>query len=70
MRLFLIQPVPVDRLVKCKMMENLEFLQWLKKYWDLNFPGGEYNALARRNGQGGAPREQPINPSPQGHAGC
>lgn len=29
------QPIAVDKLIKCKMMENLEFLQWLKKYWDL-----------------------------------
>ncbi|KAI5479370.1 hypothetical protein MNV49_003704 [Pseudohyphozyma bogoriensis] len=49
------KPIPVDRLVRCKMQDNLEFLQWLKKYWDLNFPGGEYDAVARRKGQGGAP---------------
>lgn len=44
------QPLPVDRLVKCKMQDNLEFLQWLKKYWDMNFPGGEYDPVARRKG--------------------
>ena len=38
------KPITVEKLVKCKMMENLEFLQWLKKYWDLNFPGGDYDA--------------------------
>ncbi|KAM0748477.1 hypothetical protein T439DRAFT_327737 [Meredithblackwellia eburnea MCA 4105] len=47
------KPIPVDRLVKCKMQDNLEFLQWLKKYWDLNFPGGEYDPLSRRKGAGG-----------------
>lgn len=26
-------------LVKCKMQDNLEFLQWTKKYWDQYFPG-------------------------------
>ncbi|GAA5836078.1 hypothetical protein JCM11251_007363 [Rhodosporidiobolus azoricus] len=47
------KPIPVDRLVRCKMQDNLEFLQWLKRYWDLNFPGGEYDPVARRGGAGG-----------------
>ncbi|KAK4699427.1 hypothetical protein P7C70_g6834, partial [Phenoliferia sp. Uapishka_3] len=34
------------------MQDNLEFLQWLKKYWDLNFPGGEYDPVGRRKGLG------------------
>lgn len=42
--------VPIDRLVKCKMQDNLEFLQWCKKYWDQYFPGGEYDAHGRRGG--------------------
>ncbi|KAK6353716.1 hypothetical protein TWF730_008145 [Orbilia blumenaviensis] len=46
------RPVPVQSLVKCKMQDNLEFLQWMKRYWDANFPGGEYDAVARRKGQG------------------
>ena len=24
--------VPVERLIKCKFQDNLEFLQWIKKY--------------------------------------
>jgi len=48
------QPIPVDRLVRCKMQDNLEFLQWLKRFWDMNFPGGEYDPVARRGGAGGA----------------
>ncbi|CAG8493131.1 2868_t:CDS:2 [Ambispora leptoticha] len=40
--------VPVERLVKCKFQDNLEFLQWMKKYWDTFYPGGPYDALARR----------------------
>ena len=43
--------IPVERLAKCKMQDNLEFLQWSKKYWDQMFPGGDYNASARRGGQ-------------------
>ena len=48
------RPVPVEALVKCKMQDNLEFLQWSKRYWDQYYPGGEYDALARRKGAGGA----------------
>ncbi|KAJ3356149.1 hypothetical protein HDU83_001728 [Entophlyctis luteolus] len=40
--------IPIERLVKCKMQDNLEFLQFMKKYWDQYYPGGEYDALARR----------------------
>ncbi|KAJ4360770.1 microtubule integrity protein mal3 [Didymosphaeria variabile] len=47
------KPIPVQQLVKCKMQDNLEFLQFAKRYWDQYFPGHEYDALARRNGQGG-----------------
>ncbi|KAH6658020.1 microtubule associated protein [Truncatella angustata] len=42
--------VHVEALVKCKMQDNLEFLQWTKRYWDQNYPGGEYDAVARRKG--------------------
>ncbi|KKA27844.1 hypothetical protein TD95_004122 [Thielaviopsis punctulata] len=44
------KPIPVTQLVKCKMQDNLEFLQWTKKFWDLNFPDHEYDAAARRKG--------------------
>ncbi|KAF9980290.1 hypothetical protein BGZ65_005292 [Modicella reniformis] len=42
------KPIPVDRLIKCKMQDNLEFVQWLRRYWDANYPGGEYDPIARR----------------------
>jgi len=29
------------------MQDNLEFAQWLKKFWDANAPGGEYDAQGR-----------------------
>ena len=32
------------------MQDNLEFLQWTKRYWDQYYPGGDYDALARRKG--------------------
>lgn len=44
------KPIPVEALVKCKMQDNLEFLQWTKKFWDLNFPDHDYDAVARRKG--------------------
>ncbi|KAJ3198770.1 hypothetical protein HDU82_001041 [Entophlyctis luteolus] len=40
--------IPIERLVHCKMQDNLEFLQFMKKYWDQYYPGDEYDALARR----------------------
>ncbi|KAI1740006.1 calponin homology domain-containing protein [Xylaria scruposa] len=44
------KPIPVEALTKCKMQDNLEFLQWTKKFWDQYFPGGDYDAVARRKG--------------------
>lgn len=32
------------------MQDNLEFLQWTKRYWDQYYPGGDYDAIARRKG--------------------
>lgn len=57
------RPIPVQDLIKCKMQDNLEFLQWSKKYWDQYYPGGEYDALSRRKGlgAGGAPSMAPAN---------
>ncbi|KAL4954494.1 calponin homology domain-containing protein [Aspergillus filifer] len=49
------KPIPVESLSKCRMQDNLEFLQWTKKYWDQHYPGGDYDALARRKASGGAP---------------
>lgn len=42
----------MQALVKKKMQDNLEFLQWTKRYWDQHYPGGEYDAVARRKGGG------------------
>lgn len=38
--------------MKCKFQDNLEFMQWVKRYWDQNFPGGAYDAGQRRKGTG------------------
>ena len=61
------RPVPVDSLIKCKMQDNLEFLQWTKRFWDQYYPGGEYDAVARRKGAGvpgGAARPAEVTPGP------
>ena len=49
------------------MQDNLEFLQWVKRYWDQHFPGGDYDAVARRKGApapaGGAPAGRSMGSS-------
>lgn len=44
------KPIPVEKLVKCKMQDNLEFLQWVKRFWDGNYGGQGYDPVARRKG--------------------
>ncbi|KAF3387644.1 Microtubule integrity protein mal3 [Penicillium rolfsii] len=46
------KPIPVESLTKCRMQDNLEFLQWVKKYWDQHYPGGDYDAIGRRKASG------------------
>jgi microtubule-associated protein, RP/EB family len=46
--------IPIESLVKCKMQDNLEFLQWTKRYWDQYFPGHDYDAVGRRKAAGTA----------------
>jgi len=62
------RPVNVEQLIKCKMQDNLEFLQWSKRYWDQYFPGGDYDALARRRGSGAPPPASA--PAPRTSAGA
>ena len=50
------------------MQDNLEFLQWSKRYWDQYFPGGDYDAVARRRGSG-APAPA-SNMAPRSSAGA
>lgn len=56
------KPIPIEQLVKCRMQDNLEFLQWTKKFWDLNFPDHDYDAVARRKGGtlGGGPKAPAV----------
>ncbi|KAI0998255.1 hypothetical protein K3495_g9940 [Podosphaera aphanis] len=56
------RPINVEQLIKCKMQDNLEFLQWTKRYWDQCFPGGDYDALARRRASGALPPSSAPTP--------
>jgi len=47
--------IPVESLIKCKMQDNLDFLQFSKRYWDQYYPGGDYDGVGRRKGGGPAP---------------
>jgi len=48
--------VPVDKLIKGRFQDNFEFIQWFKKFFDANYQGGEYDAMASRgNVDVGAP---------------
>lgn len=57
----LFQVIPVERLVNCKFQDNLEFLQWVKKYWDTYYPGGHYDAVSRRQGKGGSAMKNSVS---------
>jgi microtubule-associated protein, RP/EB family len=50
------------------MQDNLEFLQWSKRYWDQYFPGGDYDAVGRRRGSGAPPPA--AAPAPRISAGA
>merc|ERR1719365_38682 len=43
--------IPVDKLVKGRFQDNFEFVQWFKKFFDANYGGQEYDALAMRGGE-------------------
>jgi RP/EB family microtubule-associated protein len=56
----------VPKLIKGKYQDNLEFLQWMKRYYDLHNPGVEYNAVERRKQSGvkTAPTTTAAKPAP------
>ncbi|KIJ60311.1 hypothetical protein HYDPIDRAFT_117407 [Hydnomerulius pinastri MD-312] len=55
------KPILIEKLVKCKMQDNLEFLQWMKRFWDSNYGGQGYDAVGRRRG---APTDTPATIAP------
>lgn len=48
------KPIEVERLIRCRLQDNLELLQWFKRHWmdnkDVNV---HYDAVARRQGKPG-----------------
>jgi len=44
--------IEVPVLVKGKFQDNLEFLQWMKKYFDMHYGGDPYDAIGRRQTSG------------------
>ena len=43
--------IDVDKLVKAKYQDNLEFTQWMKRFFDIKYNGQPYDAAGRRKGQ-------------------
>lgn len=41
--------IPIDRIVKGRILDNFAFLQWFKKFFDANFDGRDYDAKAARD---------------------
>jgi RP/EB family microtubule-associated protein len=41
----------VDKLVKCRLLDNTEMCQWIKKYFELHYGGHDYDPIGRRKGQ-------------------
>jgi RP/EB family microtubule-associated protein len=62
--------IDVTKLLKGKPMDNLEFLQWLKRYYDINSSGAAYNGPARRGAasekenDAAAPAAAAVTPRP------
>lgn len=46
--------VDVDKLIRGKYQDNLEFMQWFKRFFEMHTPAEDYNAAAvRERGRGG-----------------
>lgn len=43
-----LQIIPIDKLIKGRFQDNFEFLQWFKKFFDANYNGQDYDAVAAR----------------------
>lgn len=57
--------IPVERLIKLKFQDNLEFLQWMKRYWDAHFTGdntiSSISAVSTASITSSAPRQPSIS---------
>jgi len=50
--------IDANTLIKGKFQDNLEFLQWMKKYFDMHYGGDPYDAVGRRGGKSASPAKQ------------
>ncbi|CAK7895744.1 protein Bim1p [[Candida] anglica] len=58
------KPIEVERLIKCRLQDNLELLQWFKKYWMENKDvHATYDAQSRRTSSGGTGSTTPRSTS-------
>lgn len=48
---FCSQIVPIDKLVKGRFQDNFEFLQWFKKFFDVNNTVADYDPVGARGGE-------------------
>jgi hypothetical protein len=61
--------INVQVLTRAKYQDNLEMCQWMKSYFDKNYNGEPYDALARRKNQdltlilGGGKVQAPVKKS-------
>eukprot|EP00639_Heterosigma_akashiwo_P006128 CAMPEP_0194579256 /NCGR_PEP_ID=MMETSP0292-20121207/13375_1 /TAXON_ID=39354 /ORGANISM="Heterosigma akashiwo, Strain CCMP2393" /LENGTH=161 /DNA_ID=CAMNT_0039432131 /DNA_START=194 /DNA_END=676 /DNA_ORIENTATION=+ len=47
--------VDVQKLIRARYQDNLEFMQWFKRYFELNGPVSAYDVMGQRSkGKGGA----------------
>lgn len=42
--------IPIDQMIRGHCLDNLQFLQWFKKFFDVNYDGREYDPVAAREG--------------------
>jgi len=53
--------IPVDMLIRAKYQDNLEFLQWMKAFWDREGSGRrDYDAVKAREGRPLPPWAKPL----------
>lgn len=55
--------IEVERLIRAKYQDNLEFMQWFKRFYELQIsPNDEYDAQAKRStGKGGSRAQSNLN---------
>ncbi|XP_075877688.1 microtubule-associated protein RP/EB family member 2 isoform X1 [Nelusetta ayraudi] len=51
--------IPVEKLVKGRFQDNLDFIQWFKKFFDANYDGKDYDPVEARKGQDAIPPPDP-----------